>query len=67
MRGQPVSWISEADAKLPPIIKCMSINDAAMRAVRGMNRDITFGASALTRVQEEAIATTVSAANHCRY
>ena len=67
MRRQPVAWISEADVKLSPIIKCISINDTAMRAVRGMNRDITFGASALTRVQEEAIATTVSAANHCRY
>jgi len=32
-----------------------------------MNRYITFGASALTRVQEEAIATTVSVANSCRY
>ena len=62
-----MSWISEADVQLPPIIKCMSINETALQAVRGMNRDITFGASALTRVQEEAIATTVSNANHCRY
>ena len=62
-----MAWITEADVKLSPIIKSMSINDTAMQAVRNMNRDITFGSSALTRVQEEAIATTVSAANHCRY
>ena len=62
-----MSWITEADVQLPPIIKCMSINVTALAAVRGMNGNITFGSSALTRVQEEAIATTVSAANHCRY
>ena len=62
-----MSWISEADVQLPPIMKCMSINETALEAVRGMNRELTFGASALTRVQEEAIATTVSNANHCRY
>ena len=62
-----MAWITEADVELSPIIKSMSINDTAMQAVRNMNRDVTFGSSALTRVQEEAIATTVSAANHCRY
>ena len=62
-----MSWITEADVKLTPIMKCMSINDQALQAVRGMSREITFGASALTRVQEEAIATTVSVANACRY
>jgi hypothetical protein len=45
----------------------MSINKTAMEAVQGMSAGITFGASALTRVQEEAIATAVSAANTCRY
>ena len=62
-----MSWITEADVELPPIMKCMSINETALAAVRGMNGNITFGSSALTRVQEEAIATTVSVANHCRY
>ena len=49
------------------IMSCMSINARALQAVRNMNANITFGASALTRVQEEAISTTVSVANHCRY
>jgi hypothetical protein len=32
-----------------------------------LNRAVTFGSSRLTRVQEEIIATTVSATNRCRY
>ena len=62
-----MSWIREENVGLPNIIKVMSINAKAMEAVGALNRDITFGSSALTRVQDEAIATTVSAANHCRY
>ena len=62
-----MSWIREENEGLPNIIKVMSINPKAMEAVVDMNRDITFGSSALTRVQEEAIATTVSVTNHCRY
>ena len=44
----------------------MSINRKAMEAVHDANIAITFGASALTRVQEEAIATAV-VVNKCRY
>ena len=52
---------------LANVIKVMSINPRAMEGVRDMNQAIIFGASALTRVQEEAIATTVLVANSCRY
>ncbi len=62
-----MSWIEEAKVDLPPVISAMSINKQAMEAVQNLNANITFGASALTRVQEEAIATVVSAANNCRY
>ena len=62
-----MSWIREEDLSLANVIRVMSINPKAMEAVSALNRDVTFGSSALTRVQEEAIATTVSAANHCRY
>jgi len=62
-----MSWIREEDVNLPEVIKVMSIQPQAMEAVRRLNAAVTFGASALTRVQEEAIATVVSAANHCRY
>ena len=62
-----MSWIEEAKVDLSPVISVMSINKQAMEAVQNMNAAITFGASALTRVQEEAIATAVSATNNCRY
>lgn len=62
-----MSWIREADVTLANVIKVMSINPRAMEGVRDMNQAIIFGASALTRVQEEAIATTVLVANSCRY
>ena len=42
-------------------------NPGAMKAVQELNGRITFGSSALTRVQEEAIATTVSVVNQCRF
>ena len=65
-----MSWIEqdeEATKNLPPVISVMSINDQAMKAVQNLNANITFGASVLTRVQEEAIATAVANANKCRY
>ena len=62
-----MSWIRQEDLDLPNVINVMSINPRAMRAVQHLNAAVTFGASSLTRVQEEAIATTVSNANHCRY
>ena len=62
-----MSWIEEAKVDLPPVISVMSINKNAMEAVQNLNANITFGSSALTRVQEEAISTVVAVANRCRY
>ena len=62
-----MAWIREEDVAFGNVIKIMSINEQAMKAVQALNQSITFGSSALTRVQEEAIATTVSVANKCRY
>ncbi len=63
-----MSWIREDErVQLSNVIKVMSINPAAMQAVMDLNAAITFGASALTRVREEAIATTVSVINKCRF
>lgn len=53
--------------RLTGIIGVMSLNPRALKAVRDMNSAITFGASVLTRVQEESIATVVANANSCRY
>ncbi len=62
-----MAWISEEDIDAANVIKVMSIDPPAMKAVYDMNMAVTFGASRLTRVQEEAIATAVSVANKCRY
>ena len=62
-----MSWIRTEDVGVPGIIGVMSINQAMMEAVRNLNQSITFGSSALTRVQEESIATVVSVINQCRY
>ena len=62
-----MSWIREDASDLSPVISVMSILPQAMEAVQQLNMAVTFGGSALTRVQEEAIATVVSATNHCRY
>ena len=64
-----MSWIREAEERLhwANVINVMSINPAAMKAVNDLNNAITFGASALTRTQEEAIATAVSVQNECRF
>ena len=62
-----MAWIREEELSMANIIKVMSINPGAMEAVLRMTSAVTFGSSALTRVQEEAIATTVSVANRCRF
>ena len=62
-----MSWIREEDVNMANIIKVMSINPEVMAAVMQSNQAITFGSSHLTRVQEEAIATTVSVVNRCRF
>ena len=62
-----MSWIPEEDINVPNIIKVMSINPEAMQAVQNLNKALTFGAATLTRVQEESIASTVSAINKCHF
>ena len=63
-----MSWIREEIINdLPNFTRALSINPAAMQAINQMGDAVSFGASSLTRVQEEAIATTVSVINKCRY
>ena len=62
-----MAWIRQEEVQFGNVIKIMSINEGAMKAVQGVNQAVTFGASALTRTQEEAIATTASVVNKCRY
>lgn len=63
-------WIEEAqpgDEDLPPIFQVLSLNSRALEDVKRLNETLAFGGSALTRIQEDAIATVVGAANQCRY
>ena len=64
-----MSWIRESPkhGELANVIKCMSINEDAMHAVWDMGHRLSLGSSALTRAQEEVIATVVSAINRCKY
>ena len=61
-------WIGEADLpNIPAIFRVMSLKPEALAAVKRLNEVLSFGNSSLSRIQEEAIATVVSVANHCRY
>ena len=63
-----MSWIrEESNNGLANFVKAMSINPTAVQAINQLGDAVSFGASTLTRVQEEAIATTVSVINRCRY
>lgn len=62
-----MAWIRQEEVRFGNVIKIMSINESAMKAVQAVNQAVTFGSSALTRTQEEAIATVVSVVNKCRY
>ena len=62
-----MAWIRQEQVHYGNVIKIMSINEGAMKAVLAANQAVTFGSSALTRTQEESIATVVSVVNKCRY
>ncbi len=63
-------WIEEipsGEEDLPAIFQALSLSPGALERVKQLNETLAFGSSALSRVQEEAIATVVAAANRCRY
>ena len=62
-----MTWIRQEDVGRPGIISSMSILPKMMEAVQNLNQALSFGGSALTRVQEESIAVAVSVINRCRY
>ena len=63
-----MSWIREDIIKdLRNFARAMSINPTALQAINRLGDAVSFGASTLSRIQEEAIATTVSVINKCRY
>lgn len=64
-----MTWVSTAagSERLDAILSCHSLNPEAMRAHVALYRAIMFGESPLTRVEREAVAACVSAANDCHY
>lgn len=55
------------DRALPNILDSHTLNEDALRAHLGLYRTILFGESELSRMQREALAVAVSAANECHY
>ncbi|MBM3943557.1 MAG: peroxidase-related enzyme [SAR202 cluster bacterium] len=65
-----MAWIEEAETDgqdLPALFRALSLDPKSLESVKQLNEALAFGASALNRAQEEAIATVVAAANQCRY
>jgi alkylhydroperoxidase family enzyme len=64
-----LTWveIDPAAARMPHILASHSLNGPALRAHLTLYRTIMFGESGLSRVEREAIAVCVSAANECHY
>ena len=64
-----MSWVDE-DAQtegMANILRSHSLNPEALAAHLRLYRTIMFGESPLSRVEREAIAVAVSAANDCHY
>lgn len=62
-------WVSigtEGKA-LPHVLASHSLNPEALQAHLRLYRTIMFGDSPLSRIEREAIAVAVSAANDCHY
>jgi alkylhydroperoxidase family enzyme len=53
--------------QVPNVVKSFSLRPEVMEAVARLSTVATFGGSHLSRVQEELLATVVSAINRCHY
>jgi len=64
-----MTWVSTAPGsdRFDNILSCHSLNPAVLRAHIALYRAIMFGDSPLSRVEREAVAACVSAANDCHY
>ena len=62
-----MSWIRETGHEASPVYQSLSLSRPALDAAVQLDQAIGAGHSALTRVQEEAIAAVISVANKCRY
>jgi len=64
-----MTWVSTSPGsdRVDNILSCHSLNPAVLRAHIALYRAIMFGDSPLSRVEREAVAACVSAANDCHY
>ena len=64
-----MTWVERApeSARLARILASHSLNPAALAAHVRLYRTVMFADSPLSRVEREAIAVAVSAANDCHY
>jgi alkylhydroperoxidase family enzyme len=61
------SEIRRAFPVVPNVMKALSLRPELLEHLRQLGMSATFGGSRLTRVQEEMLATVVSAINRCHY
>ena len=59
--------LRQRSSRVPNIMQSLSLKPEMLSAVSRVFMTGTFGASNLSRVQEEMIATVVSALNRCHY
>ena len=64
-----MTWVrtTPESVSMAHILASHSLNPAALEAHLALYRTIMFGESPLSRVEREAIAVAVSAANDCHY
>jgi alkylhydroperoxidase family enzyme len=62
-----MTWVRTTRPDLPNVLASHSLNEEAMRAHVALYRTIMYGPSGLSRVEREAVAVAVSAANECHY
>ncbi len=62
-----MTWVRTTGRQSANILDSHSLNPEALRAHLGLCLTIMFGESGLSRLEREAIAVAVSAANDCHY
>ena len=62
-----MTWVRTTGRQSANFLDSHSLNPDALRAHLGLYRTVMFGESGLSRVEREAMAVAVSAANECHY
>ena len=62
-----MAWVRTTGQQFANILDSHTLNPDALRAHLGLYRTVMFGESGLSRVEREAMAVAVSAANECHY